>query len=38
LNGRTAILTGVSRGIGLAVTRGLVADGGASPPGAEVFR
>jgi NAD(P)-dependent dehydrogenase (short-subunit alcohol dehydrogenase family) len=27
LNGRTAIVTGASRGIGLAVTRGLVAEG-----------
>ena len=27
LNGQTAIVTGASRGIGLAVTRGLVAEG-----------
>ena len=27
LNGRIAIVTGASRGIGLAVTRGLVAEG-----------
>jgi NAD(P)-dependent dehydrogenase (short-subunit alcohol dehydrogenase family) len=27
LGGRTAIVTGASRGIGLAVTRGLVAEG-----------
>ena len=27
LNGRTAIVTGASRGIGLAIVRGLVAEG-----------
>jgi NAD(P)-dependent dehydrogenase (short-subunit alcohol dehydrogenase family) len=27
LNGQTAIVTGASRGIGLAITRGLVAEG-----------
>ncbi len=27
LNGKTAIVTGASRGIGLAITRGLVAEG-----------
>ncbi len=41
LNRRTAIVTGASRGIGLAVTRGLVAEGvrvtaGARKPSAEL--
>ena len=34
LNGRTAIVTGASRGIGLAVTRGLVAEGARVTAGA----
>ena len=34
LNGRTAIVTGASRGIGLAITRGLVAEGARVTAGA----
>jgi hypothetical protein len=37
LRGRTAVITGASRGIGLAITHALVAEGRMSPPGAEVI-